>query len=67
LGLPVELRLTLGQQADVTQAAALLAGYQPEAVLADKGDDSGALVQTIEAAGAAAVIPPKSNRKEPRV
>jgi putative transposase len=66
LGLPVALRLTPGQQADVTQAAALLAGYQPEAVLADKGYDSDALVQAIEATGAAAVIPPKRNRKEPR-
>ena len=66
LGLPVELQLTPGQQADVTQAEALLEGYQPDAVLADKGYDSDALVKTIEAKGAKAVIPPKSNRKEPR-
>lgn len=66
LGLPVELRLTPGQQADVTQAAALLDGYQPAAVLADKGYDSDALVQTITARGAAAVIPSKRNRTAPR-
>jgi transposase len=66
LGLPVELQLTPGQQADVTQAEALLRGYQPGAVLADKGYDSDVLVKAIEAKGAEAVIPPKSNRKKPR-
>ena len=66
LGLPVELQLTPGQQADVTQAESLLKGYQPKAVLADKGYDSDALVEAIEAKGAEVVIPPKSNRKEPR-
>ena len=66
LGLPVELRLTPGQQADITQAELLLEGYQPDAVLADKGYDADALVKSIEAQGAEAVIPPKSNRKEPR-
>jgi transposase len=66
LGLPVEIQLTPGQQADVTQGKALLAGYAPDAVIADKGYDSDALVQTIEARGAQAVIPPRENRKEPR-
>ncbi len=62
----MELRLTPGQQADITQAELLLEGYQPDAVLADKGYDADALVKRIEAKGAQAVIPPKSNRKEPR-
>ena len=62
----MELRLTPGQQADITQAELLLEGYQPDAVLADKGYDADALVKRIEAKGAEAVIPPKSNRKEPR-
>src|SRR5260370_8467669 len=66
LGLPVELRLTPGQQADITQAELLLEGYQPDAVLADKGYDADALVKSIEAKGGEAVIPPKSNRKEPQ-
>jgi transposase len=35
-------------------------------VLADKGYDSNALVDAIEAKGAAAVIPPKANRLEQR-
>jgi transposase len=66
LGLPVAIALTPGQAADVTQAGHLIAGAEPEVVIADKGYDSDAVVAAIEATGAEAVIPPKSNRKEPR-
>jgi transposase len=66
LGLPVNILLTAGQVADVTQAEALIVGTQPEIVIADKGYDSNKLVKTIKIMGAEAVIPPKSNRKEPR-
>lgn len=66
LGLPVRFKLTPGQKADVTEGEALLEGYQPDAVIADKGYDSDAFVAAIEAKGAKAVIPSKSNRKEPR-
>jgi transposase len=66
LGLPIELQLTAGQRADVTRGEALLKGYQPKAVIADKGYDSDALVESIEASGAEAVIPSKQNRTEPR-
>jgi transposase len=66
LGLPVEIRLTPGQKADVTQAEPLLEGYSPGAVIADKGYDSDPLVKRIETRGAEAVIPPKQNRTEPR-
>jgi transposase len=66
LGLPVEIRLTPGQQADITKAADLLEGYDPEAVIADKGYDSNALVDAIKAKGGEAVIPPKQNRLEQR-
>jgi transposase len=44
----------------------LLEDITAEAVIADKGYDSDAVVEKIEAAGAKAVIPPKSNRKDPR-
>jgi transposase len=67
LGLPVSLALTAGQAADVTQAEALLDGRQPAAVIGDRGYDSDRLVRTIRARGAEAVIPPKSNRQQPRV
>ena len=66
LGNPVRVLATAGQVADMTQAKTLLAGLKIEHVIADKGYDSSALVQTIEAQGAQAVIPPRSNRKQPR-
>src|SRR6516164_7506986 len=66
LGLPVELQLTPGQQSDFTQAEALLERYQPAVVIADKGYDSDALIDSIRARGADAVIPPRKNRTEAR-
>jgi len=66
LGNPVRLIATGGQVADVTQGQALVVGIEAEHVIADKGYDSSALVEAIEAGGAKAVIPPRSNRKEPR-
>lgn len=66
MGLPIEIQLTPGQQADITKAADLLEGYTPEAVIADKGYDSDALIDAIEATGAEAVIPPKENRLHQR-
>jgi len=62
LGNPVEFILTGGQAADVTQAETLIAGSEPEAVIADKGFDSDAFVKSIEGRGAEAVIPPRRNR-----
>src|SRR6266403_6197063 len=52
LGLPVEFRLTPGQAADITQAEALLQGYDFTAALADKGYDSKKLVDYIKSRGA---------------
>jgi transposase len=59
--------LTGGQAADVSQGGALIEGLSSDAVIADKGYDSDALVSKAESAGAEAVIPPRSNRKESRV
>lgn len=52
--------------ADCTQAAELIDGIEAEALIADKGYDTDAIVQQAQAAGMAVVIPPKSNRKHPR-
>lgn len=66
-GNPLRFILTPGQASDHTQAHALLDEFQAEdAVLADKGYDSDALVQTIAETGAQCVIPPTKNRKEQR-
>lgn len=66
LGNPVALSLTPGQAADITQAEPLLERLDPEAVIADKGYDSDALVETLEARQITPVISPKANRKVPR-
>src|SRR6516162_3327963 len=66
LGNPVALSLTAGQVHDVTQAEPLLEDLAPEAVIADKGYDSDALVERPEARDITPVIPPKANRKEIR-
>ena len=66
LGNPVEFILTGGQQADVTQAEALMQDHQADAVIADKAYDSDAVVDAAKRQGAEAVIPSKKNRKMPR-
>jgi transposase len=55
-----------GQEHDVTRAGDLLADHAPKRVIADKGYDADALIEDIENRGAQAVIPPRSNRLEPR-
>jgi transposase len=47
---------------DITQAKPLLEGFRADAILADKGYDANDLIDSIQAAGAIAVIPPKQNR-----
>lgn len=59
--------ITAGQVADCTQAVALLGECKAEAVIADKGYDSDAIVEHIEAMSTQVVIPPRSNRKVQRV
>ena len=66
LGNPVRLITTGGQVADVTQGKALISGINTEHVIADKIYDRSYSVDSIEANGAQAVIPPRSNRKKPR-
>jgi len=66
LGNPLRVIVTPGQQHDITQAEALLDGYEAGAAVADKGYDSNGLVKQIAEAGAAVVIPPKKNRVEQR-
>ncbi len=64
LGNPLDFVLTGGQASDIGQAEALLAltPEGAEAFIGDKGYDSDAPVQAIEARSMEAVIPPRSNR-----
>lgn len=62
LGNPLRLLLTAGQRHDSPQAGALLEGYEPQALIADKGYDSDPLIEAVTASGIEAVISPKKNR-----
>lgn len=66
LGNPLALSVTGGQVHDITQAQALLALVQPEAMLGDKGYDADHFVDSLTARAIRVVIPPKSNRKVQR-
>lgn len=67
LGNPLAFTLTGAEQADITQAPTLIESVDtPQAVIADKGYDADALVESIEQVDAEAVIPPRSNRRHPR-
>jgi len=64
LGNPLRFTLTGGQRHDITQAEALILGYQGDFVLADKSYDADDFRQAILRSGAEPVIPPRSNRKQ---
>ena len=66
LGNPLRFELTAGQRHDITQGQSLIAGFDPEHVIGDKGYDSVEFLQFILSIGAIPVIPPRSNRKTPR-
>jgi transposase len=66
LGNPARWRLTAGQVHDLVEAEALIAGVGAEQVVADKGDDATALIETIHARGAKANIPARAGNGNPR-
>ena len=66
LGNPLRFTLTAGHKHDITQAEKLICGYAGEYVIADKGYDSHRFIEHISDSGMVAVIPPRSNRKQPR-
>ncbi len=67
LGLPLKFILTPGQRNDCTQAIELTEEISGVTVIADKGYDSDAIIQQLAHQDCAAVIPPKRNRKIPRI
>lgn len=62
LGMPLKFILTAGQASDMLQAIPLLTGEKAAYVIADKGYDSGNILNYIKQMNFIAVIPPKSNR-----
>ena len=67
LGNPTGFHLTGGQARDLEGADTLLPTIEAEAVLADKAYDADArVIEPLQQAGKAVVIPPKCNRTAPR-
>jgi transposase len=66
LGQALRFSLTAGQRHDITQAPHLIEGFKNSNVIADKGYDSKAFIGQIEKQHCTPVIPPRSNRKDPR-
>jgi transposase len=67
LGNPTGFYLTGGQAHDLVGADHLLPDMQADTLIADKAYDAdNRVIDPLAAAGKAAVIPPKSNRKAPR-
>lgn len=65
-GRALRLIATEGQVSDISCADELVEHLRTGAVIADKGYDSNAFVESIRATPAKAVIPPRSNRKTRR-
>ena len=63
LGNPLRFILTGGQRHDITQAHKLVEGLQDSMVIADKGYNSNALIQTLAEQKCIAVIPSRKNCK----
>ncbi len=61
--MPVRAIITQGTTADCTQASRLIEGLTAEALLADKGYDTDAILEQARNQGMEPIIPPKKNRK----
>ena len=66
LGNSLRFTLTPGQRHDVTQAEKLTEKVEGSIIIADKGYDSTAFVESLEEKVCTVVIPPRSNQKTPR-
>ena len=62
----MRLLLGPGQRQDITRAHDLIAGLNPQVVIADRGYDADHLHQAIRDAGAEPVIPAKASRARKR-
>jgi len=66
LGNPLRFLLTAGQCHASTQAEPLITEYACDRLIADQAYAVAALLQRLAASGGEVVIPPRSNRTEPR-
>jgi len=66
LGYPLRFILTPGQASDIGQAEALVTSVSIQRLMADKGYDCQAFVDFLQQQGIEALIPSRSNAREPR-
>jgi transposase len=66
LGNPLRLRLTAGQRHDISQAVALLKGFDFDRVIADRGYAAQDFVDWVVESGVEPVIPPHPRAKQSR-
>ena len=66
LGNPLRIKLTAGNVNDLVPAGDLISGLEADMVIADKAYDADAFIALVREQGSAAVIPPRSNRREQR-
>ena len=66
LGNPVEVRLSAGQDHDLTCAEPLIEAVDPGALIADKAFDADAFIAALNDRAIVPVIPSKANRNTPR-
>ena len=66
LGNPLRLRLTGGHRHDMTQAEALIDGFDFDHLLADRGYAAGPFVELVLAQGMEPVIPPHQRANQTR-
>lgn len=64
--MPLRIIITEGTSHDSTQASYLIEGVSADNLLADKAYDSDAIISQAAYQRINALIPPKSNRKNPR-
>ena len=66
MGNPLRLILTAGQRHEITQAEALVEGFEFEHLIADMAYDADDFIRLILKAEAQVVIPSRAKRTEPR-
>lgn len=66
LGNPVEVKLSAGQDHDLTCAQSLIEAVDPGALIADKAFDADAFIAALGDRAIVPVIPAKANRRTPR-
>jgi len=67
VGNPLRIKLTGGNVHDIRPSYEMISGIKANYILADRAYDADKFIHLAQSAGCKIVIPPKSNRLEPRI